>query len=283
MSQSQSPATLSDLLQVQTTETELSFVGDSFAYGDHRMVYGGHFLGQALSAAFQTVSETKCAHSLHAYFLAAGDPDAEIHYRVTRLRDGGRSQVRDIAASQGDRRVFQMQASFKEPEQTNDHHQRQMPEVPTPEQTVARNAADERGFNFPMTQAGLALVELISDTFFPDTFTPGREPKLACWMRVPHAQNLTVQQQQCLIAFLGDGTLMFNSILPYGVPFQSHRMTSLDHAMWFHQHTDADEWLLFDQCSLAVDDSRGLNQGEIFDRAGRLIASCTQESMLRPM
>ncbi|HCD27582.1 MAG TPA: acyl-CoA thioesterase II, partial [Gammaproteobacteria bacterium] len=58
---------------------------------------------------------------------------------------------------------------------------------------------------------------------------------------------------------------------------------SLDHAMWFHQHTDADEWLLFDQCSLAVDDSRGLNQGEIFDRAGRLIASCTQESMLRPM
>ncbi|MGD8691541.1 MAG: thioesterase family protein, partial [Methyloceanibacter sp.] len=50
-------------------------------------VFGGQVIGQALVAAQRTV-EDRGAHSLHAYFLRAGDPTVPIIYQVERTRDG---------------------------------------------------------------------------------------------------------------------------------------------------------------------------------------------------
>lgn len=80
---------------------------------------------------------------------------------------------------------------------------------------------------------------------------------------------------------MSDGTLMFNSVIPYGVPFQTHRLTSLDHSVWFHQTCDVFDWMLFDQRSTAAADGRGMNEGEAYDRTGNLVFSTSQESMLR--
>ena len=100
-------------------------------------------------------------------------------------------------------------------------------------------------------------------------------------MRVPGAEGLTPRMQQVLLGFLSDGTLMFNAVLPYGMPFRSHRLTSLDHSGWFHRPADPSDWLLFDQRSPAAADGRGLNFGEIHTADGALVMSCAQESMLR--
>jgi hypothetical protein len=89
------------------------------------------------------------------------------------------------------------------------------------------------------------------------------------------------RMRQVVLAFLSDGTLMFNSVLPYGVPFQTHRLTSLDQSVWFHRDTNPGDWMLFDQRSTAAADGRGMNTGEIYSADGRLVMSCTQESMLR--
>ncbi|HIG39891.1 MAG: hypothetical protein ABGY96_00795 [bacterium] len=124
---------------------------------------------------------------------------------------------------------------------------------------------------------------MISDSFVPQTFKTGREPKLQCWMKSNHQGKTSAQMAQCVLAFLSDGTLMFNSVLPYGVPFQTHRLTSLDHSVWFHRSCDMTQWTLFDQRSTAVADSRGMNEGEVFDRQGRLVCTISQESMLRRM
>ena len=77
---------LTALLNLERLEDNL-FRGQSRDIGT-RYVFGGQVLGQALSAAQQTVDPRRVAHSLHGYFLRAGDIEAPIVYLVERLRDG---------------------------------------------------------------------------------------------------------------------------------------------------------------------------------------------------
>ena len=72
------------------------------------------------------------------------------------------------------------------------------------------------------------------------------------------------------MAYLSDGPLMFNSVLPHGIPFQSHRLTSLDQSAWFHRDADPFEWMIFDQRSTAAAAGRGMNEGQIYGQDGRL-------------
>jgi len=114
-------------------------------------------------------------------------------------------------------------------------------------------------------------------------FTKGREPTMQFWVKSNDAGELSVRDRQIAIAYLSDGPLLFNSVLPYGAPFQTHRVTSLDHAVWFHHDVDPTAWMLFDQRSTAAAGGRGMNHGEMFSADGRLAASVAQESMLRRM
>jgi acyl-CoA thioesterase-2 len=51
--------------------------------------------------------------------------------------------------------------------------------------------------------------------------------------------------------------------------------------MWFHRQARADEWILYTQTSPTAPGGRGLAFGRMFAADGRLIASATQEGMLR--
>ena len=101
------------------------------------------------------------------------------------------------------------------------------------------------------------------------------------WIRSPADRPLTDRESQLVLAYLSDGTLMFNSVIPHGLPFQSHRLTSIDHAAWFHRACNVTDWMLFDQHSSAAADGRGMNHGSLYDRDGRLVMTLAQESMLR--
>ena len=61
----------------------------------------------------------------------------------------------------------------------------------------------------------------------------------------------------------------------------SFLISSLDHAMWFHRPMRCDEWMLHHTTSPSAGDGLGLARGQIFDRDGRLIASTSQECLLR--
>ena len=63
-------------------------------------VFGGQVLGQALMAANLTVDRERLVHSLHGYFLLAGDPTQPIIYDVERIRDGGSFTTRRVKAIQ---------------------------------------------------------------------------------------------------------------------------------------------------------------------------------------
>ncbi|MFO7477583.1 MAG: thioesterase family protein, partial [Methyloceanibacter sp.] len=77
---------LLSILDLEKLEVNL-FRGLSPQVGWQR-VFGGQVIGQALVAAHRTVNG-RPAHSLHAYFLRAGDPTVPIIYEVDRIRDGG--------------------------------------------------------------------------------------------------------------------------------------------------------------------------------------------------
>lgn len=272
--------TLSQLLSVKNDGSETSFLGTPETYGALG-VYGGHFLGQALAAGFATVAEPLIAHSLHAYFLRAGDPVEPIRYEVQTLRDRPSGATRSIVASQHGHDVFQMTASFKLAEDGDEHQ----PTAPTI--TTATELITEREANnidppaYPFVVAGRASVESASQPFIE--FTEGREPKMHVWVKTNDPGPLTIRDRQVALAYLSDGPLLFNSVLPHGAPFQTHRVTSLDHAAWFHRDVDPSEWLLFDQRSSAAAGGRGMNHGEIYTADGLLGMTVAQESMLRRM
>ena len=78
---------LVDLLALERSGED-AFRGRSQDLGWGRN-FGGQVLGQALSAAAQTVPRDRQVHSLHAYFLRSGDLNLPIDYDVDRIRDGG--------------------------------------------------------------------------------------------------------------------------------------------------------------------------------------------------
>ena len=256
-----------------------TFLGEPENYGLIG-IYGGHFVGQALAAGFATIENGKLAQSLHCYFLKTGNPAEPIKYRVERLRDGRASSTRSITGYQAGDRVFHMTAAFKLPE-PGETHQKSAPEVIGHDELAEKQASRGKQFKPPMLVGDRAELLLISEHFVTPQFEPGRTPELACWMRSSHKGSISAQSAQCVLAFLSDGFLMFNSVLPYGIPFQTHRLTSLDHSVWFHRACAVEDWMLYDQRSIAAVDGRGLNEGEVFDANGTLICSTRQESMLR--
>ena len=102
---------LIDLLSLERIEENL-FRGQSRDIGT-RFVFGGQVLGQALSAAQRTVDAERSVHSLHAYFLRAGDVESPIVYEVDRARDGRSFSVRRVVAIQHGQTIFNFAASFQ--------------------------------------------------------------------------------------------------------------------------------------------------------------------------
>lgn len=118
------------LLQLKQIEDD-HFLGESGDLG-FPQVFGGQVLGQALFAACRTVEQGWLPHSLHAYFLRPGAPDAQILYEVDRIRDGRSFATRRVVARQRRKAIFTLAASFQVSEEGFEH-QSVMPDVPGPE------------------------------------------------------------------------------------------------------------------------------------------------------
>ena len=73
------------------------------------------------------------------------------------------------------------------------------------------------------------------------------------------------------------------ALLPHAKSLLSEnlQLASLDHAIWFHRAFRMDEWLLYCYDSPTAMGARGFSRGQIFDRAGQLIASVAQEGLMR--
>jgi len=280
-------AVLQDLIELLTLERieENIFRGQSRDIGSAQ-VFGGQVLGQALSAASHTVEDRR-AHSLHAYFLRRGDMKAPIIYDVDRSRDGGSFSVRRVVAIQHGRPIFNLAASFQNPE-VGLEHQDKMPNVDGPNelQDVTELSPDilkkipEKMRRFLTVKRPFEFRPVEPLDFV--TSEP-REPIKHVWIKSVDALPDDLALHQNLLAYVSDYELLGTSTLPHGLTFGRGRvmMASLDHALWFHRDFRIDDWLLYAMDSPNSSGARGLSRGQFYTLTGKLVASSAQEGLVR--
>ena len=277
---------LIDLLALERLEDNL-FRGQSRDIGT-RYVFGGQVLGQALAAAQATIDNGRQVHSLHAYFLRAGDIDHPIVYDVDRTRDGGSFSVRRVTAIQHGKVIFFCAASFQDGE-SGAEHQLKMPEVPQPEDIAPAEPVPADVMATLPTKVQRWLSRGGPFEFrhvYPrdELNPPKRPPYQQVWFRLrENVGDIPAELHQALLAYASDFHLLGTATLPHGISYYTPnvQMASLDHALWFHRPFRADEWLLYSLDSPSSQSSRGLARGQIFDRQGRLVASTAQEGLIR--
>jgi acyl-CoA thioesterase-2 len=278
---------LKDLIEL----LKLDRIDDNIFRGQSRdigsaQVFGGQVVGQALSAAHLTV-EKRRAHSLHAYFLRRGDMSSPIIYEVDRARDGRSFSMRRVVAIQHGRPIFNLAASFQNPE-AGLEHQVQMPDVPGPDglqdltdvapeilqkipEKMRRYLTDKRPFEFrPVAPMNFAA--------------PEKRPAVKhIWIRAVDKLENNYSLHQNLLAYVSDYELLGTSTLPHGLPFGrgTVQMASLDHALWFHRDVRVDEWLLYSLDGPNASGARGFARGQFFTQDGTLVASTAQEGLVR--
>lgn len=281
-------AIIDELLHV----IELERIEDNIFRGQSRdigtpRVFGGQVLAQSLLAASQTVTDGRVPHSLHAYFLRAGDITAPIVYEVDHSREGRSFTARRVVAIQHGRPIFTMASSFQKPEQGLEH-QLTAPAVPDPQslgpartldaETLEKIPVKLRRWFIKEGPFEFRSVQKINP-IEPGKLEPQRQVWFRCRGKLPDKPDL----HRVLLAYASDFQLIGTAALPHDVSFLSGKLmlASLDHAMWFHRPCRVDEWLLYACDSPSATGGRGLSRGSIFDLAGNLVASTAQEGVMR--
>jgi acyl-CoA thioesterase-2 len=277
-------ADLLHLLELERIEENI-FRGESRDIGSPQ-VFGGQVLGQALTAATYTI-EGRTAHSLHAYFLRAGDVNAPIVYEVDRARDGSTFSNRRVVAIQHGRQIFNMTASFQHPEEGLDH-QVAMPEVPGPDGLTDQRVISEQAAELVPNKLRRYLTHERPFVFRSvealDLLSPVKtKPLRHVWLKTVDAIGDEPELHRNLLAYVSDYQLLTTAMLPHGVRFEQGnvQLASLDHALWFHRPFRVDDWLLYVLDSPTAMGARGLARGQFFTRDGVLVASTSQEGLIR--
>ncbi len=288
---------LSELIDILTLERieENIFRGQSQNLGWGR-VFGGQVVGQALSAAEQTVPEGRGVHSLHGYFMRPGDANLPIVYTVDPIRDGRSFTTRRVVAVQGGKAIFNLSASFQIDEPGFDHQAEVMPDVPDPDDLRSEQELGKRYMaklpasvleNIPAAMRERIVadrpIEVRPVTPIDPMNPKVREPRKQVWFRangaLPDAANLHPN----LLAYASDFHLLGTAMMPHAVTWLTPQMqvASLDHAMWFHRPFRFDDWLLYDMDAPSAQGARGLARGRWFTSHGVLVASTAQEGLIR--
>ena len=250
-------------------------------------VYGGQVLAQSLVAASRTVDVGRPIHSLHAYFLLAGDPAVPIEYEVEALRDGGSFSTRRVTALQNKVPIFSMLCSFQRNE-TGFSHAAPMPEAPPPESvaTVAELCAmpdaqiPQNMRAYYKTERPLELRPVDTARYFGAT---GLEPRQRFWLKASRRLPDDPEIHSAILAYASDFAMIDTALIGHGkVMFDAGmQLASLDHALWIHRPVRADEWLLYVLESPAAGGGRGFARGTFYSQDGTLIASVAQEGLMR--
>lgn len=274
------------LLDLETLE-ETIFLGQSRDYSQGNL-FGGHVLAQALAAAYKTIPDGRLCHSFHSYFIRAGDFNKPVRYEVDILRDGRSLSTRQVNAYQDDKCIFCMNASFAI-EETGFEHHKPMPRVGKPLKYMSEvERARRYKFLIPKKYQEVATADkpIINRDIKPvNPLRPKkRKPIRNRWCKANGQSDASNQAlQHCLLAYASDMGIIGTGMMPHGVHFISPKIqaASIDHSMWFHHPVDMNEWHLFHMTSPVASNAKGLNFAHFYRQDGSLVATCTQEGLMR--
>jgi acyl-CoA thioesterase II len=277
---------LADLLAHLALESRPDdvFRGHSPPAGNGR-IFGGLVFAQAMRAAQATV-ENRTAHSAHAYFLRPGDPDAQVDYRVERIRDGRSFTTRRVVAYQAEIPIFNLSISFQVPEKGPSRQvDVAVPTEPSGEEYedgIIRAMA-KRGMTLTREQLGVGPVQILVEDGLSMNDGGGREPIMRAWFRTRGGLPDDPALHAAILAYTSDQTIVVAAQHPmeWGIIDKKTQSASLDHAIWFHDTFRIDDWLYAVHDSPVLKQSRALGRVLFFARDGRLVASAVQEGLMR--
>ena len=275
---------LRSVLELERIEDNL-YRGQSYKTPWGR-VFGGQVLAQSIHAAQLTVPGDRVLHSMHAYFLLAGDIEMPIVYDVEHVRDGGSYTTRRVKAIQKGRPIFTVQASFQLPEEGLSHSV-PMPDVPPPESLQSDKQIGEQLRECAPELYKITRIDRPIEcrpTLGVEQYTsPNNEPRQHIWIKSKGTLQNTDRMHQVALTYVSDYNLLATSLLPHWTIATRQKvfLASLDHAMWFHRPFRLDDWLLYSIESPSASSGRGFSRGDLFTRSGELVASVAHEGLVR--
>ncbi len=226
-------------------------------------------------------------HSLHGYFLRAGEVGTPIELGVERLRDGRSFSARRTHAAQDGDPILNLMASFKAPEASG-CHAFAMPQAPEPETlTSLTELVAAYGDRLPERHRPFwqrrQQVDWRPIGFFPFDERDVRPPCRNFWFRFNGTVDGPLDVQQRLLAYASDLHIFHTALGPLGIGWANDflQSSSLDHAIWFHDEFRVDEWMLYALDSPAATDALALGRGNVFRRDGTLVATVSQQGLCR--
>ena len=255
----------------------------------YKRIFGGQVMAQTLIAAYKTIDVKHFAHSFHSYFLRPGQMEKPITFTVDRIRDGKSFSTRTVKAIQDGEAIFNSSISFQK-EEKGLEHQIKMPDVPKPEDLKSeienRRALleklnmDEGDMPMFLKQREIEMRPVeVQDYFNPKKLPPYKNT----WIKAEGKLPKDLISQQAFLLYISDMGLLAAANNSVGVNFltKNFQNASLDHAMWFHRKIDLNDWFLYSIDSPITRNARGFSRGSIFSKTGDLVASCTQEGLIR--
>jgi len=280
---------LIELLSLTNLEKN-KFSGESVTIGS-KIVFGGQVLAQAVNAAYRTIPENRFLHSLHSYFLEAGDLTVPIEYDVAEMRNGGSFSTRRVTASQKGRTIFILAASFHKKEDGFEHQTEIKQGIKQPEELLSWEEMVEKFGDFlPKRTKSFLSIERPIDfkpVHVPNSLEPKNLPaKEEVWFKLKgEIPTMDLRTKHQILTYISDYNVLNAAFNPNAKDYNfGNTMTaSLDHSMWFFRDFEFDDWMLFSAESPNAFGARGLCRGNIFTRNGKLVASFAQEGLMRPV
>ncbi len=281
-----STSDLEELLAV----LDLQRVDDDTFTGSHPSknpirTFGGQMMAQAFVAASRTLNRDLPPSALSVHFIAGGDPERDLEFHVTRLRDERRFANRRVDVMQGDVLLASALVSHLAGGRGLEHGV-EAPDVPEP-LSVPRIEDLLVGYEktVPLFVSALKPIEW-RYTNDPAWVMRDKGERLAhnrVWLtaRGPMPDDPVVHA--AALVYSSDTTVLDSIITTHGLSWGFDRIfaVTMNHSVWFHRPVRFDEWVLYSTTSPVAAESRGLGNGHFFDRDGRILATVVQEGIVK--
>ena len=240
--------------------------------GSRSVVDGSQLLAQAIVACSKTLPRHS-VRTAHAVFVRAADANVELEFDVDVLHEGRTFASAVVTVRQGNRRCASVTVLSDVDHHDVISHHHPMPEVGAPEDAIP--------CSMPMEGRELRLVG-IADPNDPQEIGP---PVIDAWLRYDPVPRRADLAKALLAHFTGHlsisatmrghpgiGTAMAHDTVSTGV---------MGISITFHDPVAWEDWLLYHHESTQVGRGMSYVRGQVFTGQGQLVASFTQDGMIR--
>lgn len=244
------------------------------AMGAAGRIYGGALVAHMMGVAMRAAPAEGRVHSLRVDFLRPGEPSRPVVYSGHKTLASRRFVAVGVAASQGAHRIASGTVAMHSPE-------------PGPRRAssadVAWSSADDspHAAGFAAPDRGAVIRRPFEVRRARPLWSTGNGIRtMAFWLRCREELVGWRGIHDAAVAWFSDFAL--TRVCALSAPGRyPETLTSLNHSMWFHASADVNEWMLYELSSPAAAESLALAQGRVFTADRRLVATVTQECLLR--